>query len=67
VLFDFIERASTHVIMDSCGCRTRITARTPTGSVLFMARAFDMPVGAGRKVTRRASSTRAGDQAQLVP
>jgi UDP-glucose 4-epimerase len=55
VLFDFIERASTHVIMDTCGCRTAHHCQNFTNRIgcLFMGEsALDMPVGASRKVTK---------------
>ena len=55
VALDFIERASTHVIMDTCGCRTAHHCQNFTNQIgcLFMGEsALDMPVGASRKVTR---------------
>jgi UDP-glucose 4-epimerase len=55
VVFDFIERASTHVIMDTCGCRTAHHCQNFTNQIgcLFMGEsALDMPVGASRKVTK---------------
>jgi UDP-glucose 4-epimerase len=55
VVFDFIERASTHVMMDTCGCRTAHHCQNFTNEIgcLFMGEsALDMPVGASRKVTK---------------
>lgn len=55
VLFDFIDQASHHVIMDTCGCRlaNRCEHFTHEVGCLFMGEtALKMPHGVSRRVTR---------------
>lgn len=55
VALDFIEKASVHVVMDSCGCRTAHHCDNFTNEIgcLFMGEsALDMPVGASRRITK---------------
>ena len=55
VAFDFIERASVHVLMDTCGCRTAHHCQNFTNEIgcLFMGEsALEVPAGASRRITR---------------
>jgi UDP-glucose 4-epimerase len=55
VVLDFIEQASIHVIMDTCGCRTAHQCKNFTNHIgcMFMGEsALEMPVGASRRVTK---------------
>jgi UDP-glucose 4-epimerase len=55
VVFDLIERASVHVRMDSCGCRTAHHCQSFTNEVgcLFMGEsALEVPAGASRRITK---------------
>jgi len=52
---DFIQKASVHVVMDTCGCRTAHHCENFTNSIgcLFMGEsALEMPAGASRRVTK---------------
>jgi UDP-glucose 4-epimerase len=55
VVSDFIQKASIHVVMDTCGCRTAHHCENFTNSIgcLFMGdSALEVPAGASRRVTR---------------
>jgi UDP-glucose 4-epimerase len=52
---DLIQKASIHVVMDTCGCRTAHHCESFTNSIgcLFMGEsALEMPAGASRRITR---------------
>jgi len=55
VALDFIERASVHVRMDTCGCRTAHHCENFTNEVgcLFLGEsALEVPAGASRRITK---------------
>jgi UDP-glucose 4-epimerase len=55
VALDFIEKASIHVVMDSCGCRTAHHCDNFTNEIgcLFMGEsALELPAGASRSITK---------------
>jgi UDP-glucose 4-epimerase len=55
VVLDFIEKASIHVVMDSCGCRTAHHCDNFTNEIgcLFMGEsALELPAGASRRITK---------------
>jgi UDP-glucose 4-epimerase len=55
VVLDFIEKASVHVVMDTCGCRTAHHCENFTNEIgcLFMGEsALELPAGASRRITK---------------